>query len=295
MSEQSATVRRYADYLTAEMRLSESTVSVYAQEARLFLQYCLENDLVLEETSSRDLIEYLIHRQLQGISGKTAAKALSALRSFFSYLLTEKMIASDPSEHLETPRISRRVPQVFSGQQVEAILAAIETDSPAGIRDRFLFELIYSCGLRVSEAAGLTMDRIHPEERLLRVVGKRGKERLVPMGEQALQWLRSYLEAGRPALLKGRKERALFINHLGRALSRKGIWKRFKEAARRAGLSGKVHTLRHSFATHLLQGGADLRAVQTMLGHADIGTTQIYTHVDERELRRYHRRYHPRA
>jgi integrase/recombinase XerD len=249
----------------------------------------------LATATAGNLIEYLIHRQLEGISQKTTAKAVSALRAFFAFLHRERMIPNNPSVHLELPRGSRRIPEVYTLDQVEAILAAIDTATPAGIRDRFLFELIYSCGLRVSEAVSLTLDRIFPREEILRVVGKGSKERLVPMGEQALLWMRRYLAEGRPALVKDNKERALFINRSGKRLSRKGMWKRFKQVLAVAGVEGKIHGLRHSFATHLLQGGADLRAVQTLLGHADIGTTQIYTHVDERQLHRQHRRFHPRG
>ncbi|UCF97633.1 MAG: tyrosine recombinase XerD [Spirochaetaceae bacterium] len=295
MIEQSKLLEMYTDYLTAELRLAASTVAVYALEARLFLSYCEQEQLKPETVTVGNLIEYLIHRQLDGISRKTTAKAVSALRGFFTFLHRERMIDSNPSILLELPRTSRVIPEVFSLEQVEAILAAIDTETPTGIRDRFLFELIYSCGLRVSEAVSLTLDRIYAKEAMLRVVGKGSKERLVPMGEQALLWMRRYLEEARPALLKGKKERALFINRRGKVLSRKGMWKRFKEINALAGVDGKIHTLRHSFATHLLQGGADLRVVQTLLGHADIGTTQIYTHVDEKELHRQHKRYHPRG
>jgi integrase/recombinase XerD len=295
MDEQSKLLRIYSDYLTAELRLSASTIAVYVQEARQFLSYCVQEQLELETTTVGNLIEYLIHRQLQGISQKTTAKAVSALRAFFTFAHRQQMIPNNPSVHLELPRSSRRIPEVYTLEQVESILAAIDTATAAGIRDRFLFELIYSCGLRVSEAVSLTLDRIYRKESMLRVVGKGSKERLVPMGEQALFWMQRYLEEARPALLKDKKERALFINRSGKRLSRKGMWKRFKETLALAGVEGKIHTLRHSFATHLLQGGADLRAVQTLLGHADIGTTQIYTHVDERQLHRQHRRYHPRG
>lgn len=288
-------LQSYSDTLSAELRLSPSTVSVYTLEARLFLEYCAGESLELQSTTVGNLIEYLINRQLEGISRKTTAKAVSALRSFFAFLLREQLIGSNPSIHLELPRMPRKIPDVYSQEEVEAILAAIDTTSPAGVRDRFLFELIYSCGLRVSEAVSLSLDRIYPKESMLRVLGKGSKERLVPMGEQALLWMRCYLDEARAALLKGKKERALFINHTGRGLTRKGMWKRFKEITSRVGVGGKIHTLRHSFATHLLKGGADLRAVQTLLGHADIGTTQIYTHVDERELHDHHRRYHPRG
>jgi integrase/recombinase XerD len=285
----------YSDYLTAELRLSAATISVYALEARLFLSYCSEQHLQLENTTAGNLIEYLIHRQLEGISQKTTAKAVSALRAFFTFLHRERIIPNNPSVHLELPRSSRRIPEVYTLEQVEAILQAIDTTSPAGIRDRFLFELIYSCGLRVSEAVSLTLERIFPRERMLRVVGKGSKERLVPIGEQALFWMQRYLTESRPALVKDKKERALFINRSGRGLSRKGMWKRFKKVLALAGVEGKIHGLRHSFATHLLQGGADLRAVQTLLGHTDIATTQIYTHVDERRLHQQHRRFHPRG
>jgi integrase/recombinase XerD len=295
MEEQSKLIRDYSDYLAAELRLAPSTIAVYTLEARLFLSYSAQEQLALESATVGDLIDYLIHRQLEGISKKTTAKVVSALRAFFTFAHRQQMISGNPSVHLELPRSSRRIPQVYSLEQVEAILAAVDTTTPAGIRDRFLFELIYSCGLRVSEAVSLTLDRVYLKASTLRVVGKGSKERLVPMGEQALLWMRCYLEEGRPALLKDKKERALFINHRGRPLSRKGMWKRFKEVLALVGVEGKIHGLRHSFATHLLQGGADLRAVQTLLGHADIGTTQIYTHVEEGALHGQHRRYHPRG
>jgi integrase/recombinase XerD len=295
MDETSKLIRIYSDYLAAELRLAASTISVYTLEARLFLGYCDQEELEWNRAAVGELIDYLIHRQLEGISSKTTAKAVSALRAFFTFAHGQGMIPSNPSVHLELPRGPRRTPEVYSLEQVEAILEACDTATPAGTRDRFLFELIYSCGLRVSEAVSLNLDRIYEKEAMLRVVGKGSKERLVPMGDQALHWMRRYLEDGRPALVKDKKERALFINRSGRRLSRKGMWKRFKEALTLAGVEGKVHTLRHSFATHLLQGGADLRSVQTLLGHADIGTTQIYTHVDEGELHSQHRRFHPRG
>jgi integrase/recombinase XerD len=285
----------YADHLTAELRLARATVAAYVAEARILLAYCAENALPVQRITTGALIEYLIHRQLGGSSPRTTAKALSALRSFFSFVRQLGLLERDPGEDIETPRLPRVIPGVFSRDEVEAFLGAIDVGSPGGIRDRFLFELIYSCGLRISEAAGLDLDSIYAQERCLRVLGKGGKERMLPVGEVALHWWRLYLEQGRPRLLKGGRERALFINHGGRRLSRKGMWKRFREIAARAGVSGKVHTLRHSFATHLLQGGADLRAVQMLLGHADIGTTQIYTHVEEAALREYHREFHPRG
>jgi integrase/recombinase XerD len=271
-----ALIGAFASYLAAELRLSRATVGVYALEARLLAEYAKARGLPLAEFGSADLIQYLVDRQLEGASRKTTAKSLSALRAFFAFLLREARIRANPAENVETPRIPRRIPEVFSREEVERLLAAIDLSSPGGVRDRFLFELIYSCGLRVSEAAELTLDRIYAGEKFLRV-------------------LERYLNEARSALTRGRRPASLFVNHLGEPLSRKGMWKRFKGYARQAGVAGKIHTLRHSFATHLLKGGADLRTVQVLLGHADIGTTQIYTHVEESQLAEYHRLYHPRG
>jgi integrase/recombinase XerD len=292
----SALLEAFAAYLAAELRLSRATVSVYTLEARLLLDYCAPKPPEeLASVSGADLIQYLVHRQLQGASRKTTAKSLSALRAFFGFLVREGLAPANPAEDVEAPRIPRRIPEVFSREEVERLLAAIDLNTPGGVRDRFLFELIYSCGLRVSEAAELTLERIYKAEKFLRVLGKGGKERIVPVGELALEWLERYLNEARPALARGRRLASLFVNHLGQPLSRKGMWKRFKGYALEAGVAGKIHTLRHSFATHLLKGGADLRTVQVLLGHADIGTTQIYTHVEESELAEYHRLYHPRG
>ena len=290
-----ALIAGFASYLAAELRLSRATVSVYALEARLLVEYSGANALPLGEFGGVDLIQYLVNRQLEGASRKTTAKSLSALRAFFAYLLREGRIQANPAENVETPRIPRHIPEVFSREEVERLLAAIDLNTPGGVRDRFLFELIYSCGLRVSEAAELTLDRIYAGEKFLRVLGKGGKERIVPIGDVALEWLARYLNDARPALTRGRRPASLFVNHLGEPLTRKGMWKRFKGYALQAGVAGKIHTLRHSFATHLLKGGADLRTVQVLLGHADIGTTQIYTHVEESQLAEYHRLYHPRG
>jgi len=289
----SAQLEAFAAYLTMELRLSMATVSVYTLEARLLLDYCAPRPP--EELAGADLIQYLVHRQLEGASRKTTAKSLSALRAFFAFLQREGLAQANPAEDVEAPRIPRRIPEVFSREEVERLLAAIDLNTPGGVRDRFLFELIYSCGLRVSEAAELTLERIYKSEKFLRVLGKGGKERIVPIGELALEWLERYLNQARPALVRGRRLASLFVNHLGQPLTRKGMWKRFKGYALEAGVAGKIHTLRHSFATHLLKGGADLRTVQVLLGHADIGTTQIYTHVEESELAEYHRLYHPRG
>jgi integrase/recombinase XerD len=179
---------------------------------------------------------------------------------------------------------------------VDKLLDTIDTRTPVGVRDRALFEVIYSCGLRISEAVDLTMERLYLREGLIRVIGKGGKDRLVPAGDAAVRWLNSYIADARPKLTKaGKTDSAVFLNHLGTRLSRKGMWKRFRDLCAQAGIEAKVHTLRHSYATHLLNGGADLRAVQELLGHSDISTTQIYTHIDRDDLRTYHAEFHPKA
>jgi integrase/recombinase XerD len=206
----------------------------------------------------------------------------------------EGLRAVDPSLLIRTPKQERNLPDVLQPREVDHFLESIDLSTPNGLRDRALFELIYSCGLRISEAAGLTFDRLYMEERLLRVVGKRKKERIVPFGSEAHHWIAKYLAEGRPKLEKRRRSDLVFLNQEGEGISRKGIWKRFSGIRQVSGVSAKVHTFRHSFATHLLAGGADLRTVQELLGHSDIATTQIYTHIDEEALQGYHREFFPR-
>ncbi|HRY72248.1 MAG TPA: tyrosine-type recombinase/integrase [Spirochaetia bacterium] len=222
------------------------------------------------------------------------ARVVSSVHSFFKFLRLEGVREDDPSELIETPKQERQLPAVLALEEIDRFLAAIDSGSPRGLRDRALFELIYSCGLRISEASALTFDGLFLDEKVIRVLGKRKKERLVPFGDEAAAWLRRYLEEGRPALLKGGRSDRVFLNHAGKGLSRKGIWKRFDLVRQEAGVDAKVHTFRHSFATHLLAGGADLRTVQELLGHSDISTTQIYTHIDSEALGDYHREYFPR-
>lgn len=285
----------FEDYLTAGLRLSKQTVATYLRDCRGFVAWTDANALEAQSVTTAEIIDFLIMRQQdEGIDQRTIAKTISALRSLFGYLVLEKMRDDNPATLIELPRAAQRVPGVLEIEEIERLLAAIEIDGPLGLRDRALFELIYSCGLRISEAVELSVDRLFLAERIIRVQGKGGKERLVPMGEHAHHWMTRYLEEARPHLAR-RPVSALFLNNRGQQLSRKGMWKRFREIAGRAGIEAKVHTLRHSFATHLLEGGADLRAVQELLGHADISTTQIYTHVDKDELATYHADYHPRG
>jgi len=293
--EHKALLESFEDYLAAGIRLSRQSVSTYMRDCRGFVLWLQESQLAVETVTTADIIDFLIKRQQEeGIEQRTIAKSISALRSLFQYLVLENHREDNPAAAVELPRIAHRIPGVLDVEEVERLFEQIAVDSPLGVRDRALFELIYSCGLRISEAVDLSLDRVFLRERLLRVKGKGEKERLVPMGEHALLWLERYLDTARPHLAK-KPVNALFLNNRGEKLSRKGMWKRFRNIAATAGVEAKVHTLRHSFATHLLEGGADLRAVQELLGHADISTTQIYTHIDKEELAVYHSDFHPRS
>ncbi len=290
--------RRYEDYLRAEQRRAELTVRTYVRECERFLSFCRTADLDVVRISGAHIIEYVVERQIDGLDSRTIAKVLSGLSSFFHFLVIEGERTDNPVKTIDMPRLGRRLPAVYTLDEVEELLGAIDTGTAYGLRDRALFELIYSCGLRVSEAVALRVNSLFLDEAVVRVVGKGSKERIVPLGELAEQWVRRYLSEARPALMKSgaMSEDHLFLNNRGTALSRKGMWKRFRSIAERAKVdSSKLHTLRHSFATHLLKGGADLRAVQELLGHADISTTQVYTHLDVDDLRKAHADHHPRG
>ena len=284
----------YETYLRYQKGLSPRTVEEYVREAGFFDALRSKKGWTWESVSPLEVVEYLQNRRSGGAGPRTAARILSVLRNCFEYLVFRQVRIDNPMDLVESPKLSPKTPEVFSLSEVEALLAVIPQDSPEGLRDRTLFELIYSAGLRVSEATSLAVDRLYLAEGLVCVIGKGDKERFIPLGGQALEWLRKYLDEGRPALVKDRRTTAVFLNFRGGVLSRKGIWKNFKQYAVKAGLEGKVHTLRHSFATHLLAGGADLRSVQELMGHVSINTTQIYTHVDQGELERQHTLYHPR-
>ena len=292
-------VNSYRDYLVAELNLTLSTVEVYDREILYFCRYLEGKSLRIVSVSGKEIEKYLGLRKNvlndcdHPLRGSTVNKAKSALRSFFRYIQNEDIRSDNPAELIVMGERGRKLPEVFDLDQVERILSSIDTNKKNGIRDRALFELIYSSGLRISEASDLKAGNIYFNESVIRIMGKGRKERFVPLGDEAEKWLRKYIIESRPFLQKNKKCEYLFLNNRGEKLSRKGIWKRFSDLAGLEGVSSKVHTLRHSFATHLLKGGADLRAVQELLGHSDISTTQIYTHLNTSDLREYHKKYHP--
>jgi len=288
---------QFSEYLAAERGLSPLTVSTYAAEVRLFLEYLESNGRDPLQATLADVTDYIIKREVAGVDPRTLAKSASAIRSFFRFLVLDGKSTTNPARLLDAPHAATRIPRFLRTEEVDRLLDACKTGTLLGQRDRALFELIYSCGLRVSEAIELTIERVSLGQKVVRVMGKGSRERLVPLGNRAKQELAAYLDAVRPRLLrKGRAVDWLFLGRGGRKLSRKTVWKTFARIAGQAGIeTSKVHALRHSFATHLLQGGADLRSVQELLGHADIGTTQIYTHVSQDVLKQTHREFHPRG
>jgi len=289
-------LERYHSRLIALERRAPLTAETYRFEIRRFLEWLEGEKLSPGAAGVSDVTRYLAHRRdVDGIDSRSVAKAISALRSFSRFLADEENRGcTDFASLLEVPRREDRLPEVHRKEDVDSLLSGINTQSPLGIRNRALYELIYSAGLRVSEVVSLKLGDLFLSENLARVTGKGSKERLVIFGPDAAFWLKRYLDEARPKLLKNKIARALFVSRNGKRLSRKGIWKNYAALAIQAGMSTKLHTLRHTFATELLAGGADLRSVQELLGHAEISTTQIYTHIDSARLQDNHRKYLPK-
>jgi len=287
---------RYCSRLVAIERRAVLTRECYRFEISRFLDFLEAEKTSLANVNAAFLSSYLaMRRNVDKIDSRTTAKAVSALRSFFRFAMDERLTDNNPAVVLESPKRRARLPEVMDKETIETFLEMVDAASPRGCRDKCLFELVYSAGLRVSEAAGLNIRDIDLEGGIAKVRGKGGKERLVLFGNEAAEKLKEYLSAARPKLAgKVNKSQALFIGRSGKRLSRKGIWKNYAKYAALAGTSSHIHALRHSFATSLLAGGADLRTVQELLGHADLSTTQIYTHVDTAVLRENHRRFLPR-
>jgi len=288
----------FRDYLALEAGHSPHTVENYLRDLRRLVEFAAGRGIEEPTGLTRPLLrEFVFTLKDLGLSAATIRRHVSAVRTYFGFLLGEGVVREDPSDRLEGPRIGRSLPDTLTVQEVEAILAAPSVEERLGWRDRALLELGYGAGLRVSELCGLGLTDLVLTESLVRVVGKGSKERLVPIGRGVHNAVSVYLHTVRPELDRGASRQRVFLNHRGAPLSRVGAWGIVKRAAARAGISKTVtpHTLRHSFATHLLEGGADLRAVQEMLGHADLSTTQVYTHVDREYLRSVHRQYHPRG
>ncbi len=286
---------RFINYLRIEKGLADNTIAAYSRDLARFSRFLKARRLSVPDVSEAHVSEHvtLLGRSLAPAS---VARNISAIKTFFRFLAREGIIGTNPCRFLDSPRARRRLPHVLSLEEVNRLLSRPDPATPAGRRDRAMLELLYATGLRVSELVGLKTTNVNLEAGYVKTMGKGSKERLVPMGEAARQAILEYLSSGRPALAKGGDSPCLFLNMRGRPLTRQGFWKLIKGHGRAAGIRKRIspHIIRHSFASHLLDAGADLRAVQVMLGHADIATTQIYTHVTRERLKEVHERCHPR-
>jgi len=290
-------VADYLDHLRAGRGLSPNTIAAYRSDLQKLLAWAGGREQSLESVKPREVAGFLAHLRAEGLSARSAGRAVHAVRGFYRFLVREEKIADDPMENVRSPRPFKPLPRFLSRTQVEALLRAPDTSTPLGLRDRAILETMYASGLRASEVTSLKTENIDPDIGLLRIFGKGRKERLVPIGSSALEAILRYESEGRPKLLKAKRSRELFLNHSGEGLSRMGLWLVVRRHALAVGVAQILtpHVLRHSFATHLLENGADLRALQAMLGHADISTTEIYTHVTRERLRQVFDKFHPRA
>lgn len=293
--ETAALIDRFLTHITVERGLAENTVRSYSRDLIRLVTYLDEKSLTLHGLNREVLNSYLL-RLKEGLSNRTVSRHISTLRTFFRFLVEEGVFQVNPARLLESPKLSRKLPGTLSPSEVERLLGQPEPVEPRGQRDAAMLELLYATGLRVSELVTLKLSNINLESGYVRTIGKGSKERIVPMGEKARKALLTYIEDGRPRLARRLRTAHVFLNYLGKRLTRQGFWKILKGYARQAGIKHEVtpHSLRHSFASHLLEAGADLRSVQMMLGHSDISTTQIYTHVTRKRLIHLHETCHPR-
>ena len=295
MSAATDLIDQFLDAVWMEQGLSQNTLSAYGSDLRIFAQWL--NTRSLPEADYATLVEFLGSRGKAGISSRSSARLLSCLRSFFGYLIRENIIKIDPTALIESPKLGKPLPISLSEQDVELLLDAPEQSHHLGIRDKTMLEMLYATGLRVSELVNLQFSQVSVRQGLVRITGKGNKERLVPVGEEAIAWLERYLSQARGIILGERHSDYLFVTRRGGAMTRQAFWHIIKRYAKKAGITKNLspHTLRHAFATHLLNHGADLRVVQLLLGHADLSSTQIYTHIARERLKDLHSQFHPRG
>ncbi|RSK27714.1 site-specific tyrosine recombinase XerD [Bacillus sp. HMF5848] len=289
----------FIHFLTVERGLAHNTLISYERDLRYYSKFIQEQEQInnWNDVTRSNIIQYLSFLKGENKSSKTLARQVASIRSFHQFMLREKVTVQDPTVLIESPSLERTLPKVMSSEEVDRLLQAPDLSSPFGVRDKAMLEMLYATGIRVSELITLHVSDVHLEMGFIRCIGKGNKERIVPLGRQAIDAIHSYLQSARGKLIKNNQPDTLFVNHHGKPLTRQGFWKILKKNASEAGIKKELtpHTLRHSFATHLLENGADLRAVQEMLGHVDISTTQIYTHVTKARLKDVYKLYHPRA
>jgi len=287
----------FLDYLSVERGLSSNTIISYRKDLDIYTGFLADHSInSLSKIAKNDITDFMLSQKDKGIAANSIARRLAAIRMFHRFLSRERIAKSDPSNLIESPKLWKKIPETLSLNEVESLIAQPDTRDKQGIRDKAILETLYATGMRVSEAANLKKDNVNLDIGFLRCIGKGNKERVIPLGKKAIASIKRYLEASRPHFLKKKECEYLFVSRIGRNLSRQSLWKIIKRYAREAGIKKpmKPHILRHTFATHLLERGADLRSVQEMLGHSNISTTQIYTHINKDRLKTVHRMYHPR-
>jgi len=287
----------FLSYLSVERGLARNTIVSYRQDLDDYMDFLDKQAIdALSKTNKNHIINFMLAQKDKGIAANSIARRLAAIKVFYRFLSRERILSIDPTSLIDSPKLWKKIPEALSMNEVDALLAQPDIRDRQGVRDRAILEALYATGMRVSEAAGLKLDNLNLDIGFLRCIGKGNKERVVPLGKKAIASIKKYMEISRPRLLKNRQSDFLFLNRSGGSLSRQSIWKLIKRYARQARIKKSIrpHTLRHSFATHLLERGADLRSVQEMLGHANISTTQIYTHINKDRLKSIHKMFHPR-
>ncbi|TBR17724.1 site-specific tyrosine recombinase XerD [bacterium] len=290
-------IESFLNYLSVERGLSRNTLLSYREDLVAYGDFLKSRSIVgLSRTSRNDITDFMLHQKDRGLSVNSVARHLAAIRMFYRFLVRERILKSDPSSLIDSPKLWKKIPETLSVNEIEALLAQPDLRDKQGIRDRAILEILYATGMRVSESVNLRLDNVNLEVGFLRCIGKGNKERLIPLGKKAIIAVKRYIGDVRPKLLKTNQSDALFLSRFGKKISRQSFWKIIKKYAKGARIKKPIrpHILRHSFATHLLERGADLRSVQEMLGHSNISTTQIYTHINKDRLKTIHRMFHPR-
>lgn len=287
----------FLNYLSVERGLSNNTIISYREDLNSYVDFMTKQRIdALSKIAKNDIINFMLNQKDKGISANSIARRLAAIRMFHRFLARERILKSDPTTLIDSPKLWKKIPQTLSLNEVDALIAQPDIRDKQGIRDKAILETLYATGMRVSEAVNLKIDNVNLDIGFLRCIGKGNKERVIPLGKKAIASIKRYSEVSRPHILKNKASEFLFINRFGKKISRQSFWKIIKKYAKKARIKKpmKPHTLRHSFATHLLERGADLRSVQEMLGHSNISTTQIYTHINKDRLKAMHRMFHPR-
>lgn len=290
-------VENFLNYISLERGLAKNTISAYRDDLKAYTGFLEKNKInSLAQTSKNDISDFMFYQKDNGLSANSISRKLAAIKSFYRFLVRERFLEADPTSLIDSLKLWKKIPETLSLNEVEALLAAVELKGPQALRDKAILETLYATGMRVSEASNLKLDNTNLDIGFARCIGKGDKERIIPLGKKAIAGIKKYLEEARPELLNKKTCEFIFVNRFGKKLSRQSIWKMLQHYAKRAAIKKhiKPHILRHSFATHLLERGADLRSVQEMLGHSNISTTQIYTHVNKDRLKAIHKMFHPR-